>query len=147
METHDTHSLDETIALGRQFADRLAAGDRVGLTGQLGAGKTQFVRGVALGLGLDDGRMVHSPTFVIAQEYPGRVPIYHLDAYRLTDPVAELLDLGISEMLADGVVLLEWADRAGDLLGAGAWRVEIEIIGPTDRRFVLARTDRLSRDG
>jgi len=140
METHDTHNLDETIALGRRFAQRLSAGDCVGLTGQLGAGKTQFVRGVALGLGVDDGRMVHSPTFVIAQEYPGRVPIYHLDAYRLADPVAELVDLGLAEMLADGVVLLEWSDRAEDLLGANAWRVAIEITGPTDRRLVFSRT-------
>ena len=139
METHDTHSLDETIALGRLFADRLAAGDCVGLTGQLGAGKTQFVRGVALGLGLDDGRRVHSPTFVIAQEYPGRLPVYHLDAYRLTNPVAELLDLGLTEMLADGVVLLEWSDRAGDLQPVGAWRVEIRVTGETDRVFVVSR--------
>ncbi len=141
MEDHTTttHSLDETIALGRRFAANLDAGDCVALAGPLGAGKTQFARGVAVGLGLDDGRMVRSPTFVLMQEYPARVPVYHLDAYRLTDPAAELLDLGFEEMLADGVVLLEWAERAASLLPAGTWYVDIEIIGPTDRRFRIHR--------
>ncbi|NLF33230.1 MAG: tRNA (adenosine(37)-N6)-threonylcarbamoyltransferase complex ATPase subunit type 1 TsaE [Planctomycetes bacterium] len=134
-----THSLDETIALGRRFAARLGVGDCVALDGPLGAGKTQFARGVALGLGLDDGRMVRSPTFVLMQEYPARVPIYHLDAYRLGDPQAELIDLGFEEMLADGVVLLEWAERAPSLLPEGTWHVTIEITGPTDRRFTIRR--------
>ena len=139
MEIHETHNLEETIALGRRFGERLGAGDCVGLMGQLGAGKTQFARGVALGLGLDDGRMVRSPTFVLMQEYPARVPVYHLDAYRLTDPQAELVDLGFEEMLTDGVVLLEWAERAQSLLPANAWQVTIEITGPTDRRFSIRR--------
>ncbi len=109
------------------------------LVGPLGAGKTQFVRGVALGMGLDDGRMVHSPTFVLMQEYPCRVPVYHLDAYRLNSPEAELLDLGIEEMLAEGVVLLEWADRAPHLLPHRTWHVSMEITGPTDRQIVLSK--------
>jgi len=139
MEAYTTHSLDETVALGRAFAERLAVGDCVALEGQLGAGKTQFARGVALGLGLDDGRMVRSPTFVLMQEYPGRVPIYHLDAYRLTDAATELADLGFEEMLADGVVLLEWAERAESLLPAATWRIRIEIDGETDRSFSFSR--------
>lgn len=141
METHDTHSLDETIALGERLGHRLEAGDIVALHGQLGAGKTQFARGIALGLGLDDGRMVRSPTFVLMQEYPARIPVFHLDAYRLDDARAELLDLGFEEMLADGVVLLEWAERAADLVPVSAWHVRIEILGETDRRF------RIWRDG
>jgi len=141
METHETHSLDETVALGRTFAERLDIGDCVALEGQLGAGKTQFARGVALGLGLDDGRMVRSPTFVLMQEYPARVPVYHLDAYRLADPEAELLDLGLEEMLADGVVLLEWAERAESLLPPTAWRIRIDIDGETHRSFTMSRLD------
>ena len=135
METYETHSPDETVALGRRFADRLAIGDCVALIGQLGTGKTQFARGVALGLGLDDGRMVRSPTFVLMQEYPARMPVYHLDTYRLIDPAAELIDLGFEEMLAGGVVLLEWAERAEALLPERTWRVTIETTGETDRRF------------
>ena len=140
-ETFQTHSLEETIQAGRRFARRLGAGHFVALVGPLGAGKTQFVRGVALGMGLHDGRMVHSPTFVLVQEYPGRVPVYHLDAYRLTAPAAELVDLGLEEMLADGVVLLEWADRAAELLPPDAWHVTIEITGETDRRITIRRID------
>jgi tRNA threonylcarbamoyladenosine biosynthesis protein TsaE len=141
MENHTTHSLDETVTLGSAFAERLDTGDCVALEGQLGAGKTQFARGVALGLGLDDGRMVRSPTFVLMQEYPARVPVYHLDAYRLAAPEAELLDLGLEEMLADGVVLLEWAERAESLLPPNAWRVRIGITGETDRSFTISRLD------
>ncbi len=137
METHETHSLEETITLGQHFAERLHKGDCVALIGQLGAGKTQFARGVALGLGLDDGRMVRSPTFVLMQEYPGRVPVFHLDSYRLSDAAVELVDLGFEEMLADGVVLLEWADRAEELLPADTWRVTIKTIGEADRTFAI----------
>ncbi len=139
LETIQTHSLEETIAAGRRFAQRLQTGDCVALMGPLGAGKTQFVRGVALGMGLDDGRMVHSPTFVLMQEYPCRVPVYHLDLYRLKEPVAELEDLGFEEFLTDGVVLLEWADRASGLVPQDSWRVSIQITGPTDREITIRR--------
>ena len=139
METYETDNLEQTIALGRRFAERLSTGDCVALVGPLGAGKTQFARGVALGLGLSDGRMVSSPTFVLMQEYPARVPVYHLDAYRLNDPPTELLDLGLEEMLDGGVVLLEWADRAIPVLPPGAWQVEIAIAGPERRQFRIAR--------
>ncbi len=138
-ETHETHSLDETVALGRRFAERLGVGDCVALDGPLGAGKTQFARGVALGLGLADGRLVTSPTFVLVNEYPADVPVYHLDAYRLGAPEAELVDLGFEEMLATGVVLLEWAERAEGLLPPGSWHVAIAIAGDTDRRFAVTR--------
>ncbi|NQU77024.1 MAG: tRNA (adenosine(37)-N6)-threonylcarbamoyltransferase complex ATPase subunit type 1 TsaE [Planctomycetes bacterium] len=140
MERHETHNPDQTVALGRQFAQRLSVGDCVALEGQLGAGKTQFVRGVALGLGLDDGRMVCSPTFVLVREYAARVPVYHLDVYRLSDAETELADLGFDEMLADGVVLLEWAERVRPLLPKGAWRVNIEITGQIDRVFSISRS-------
>lgn len=139
METHATANLDETVELGRAFASRLDVGACVALEGQLGAGKTQFARGVALGLGLDDGRMVRSPTFVLMQEYPAGVPVYHLDAYRLTDAAAELVDMGFEEMLADGVVLIEWAERAAPLLPPGTWKVAITITGETQRSIAISR--------
>lgn len=113
------------------------------LHGQLGAGKTQFARGIALGLGLADGRMVTSPTFVLMQEYPARLPVYHLDAYRLALPETELAEMGFDEMLENGVVLLEWAERAAGLLPAGTWDVRIEVAGAADRRFRVSRVSRL----
>jgi len=145
MEQFETHSVEETLALGQRFAGRLALGDCVALEGQLGSGKTVFARGVALGLGLADGRMVRSPTFVLMQEYPARLPVAHLDAYRLADPEAELLDLGFEEMLATSVVLLEWGERAKGLLPPGTWHVAIRITGRTGRSFGISRSPSVTR--
>lgn len=144
-ETHETRSPDETLALGRRFAERLARGDCVALSGPLGAGKTLLVRGVAAGLGLADERLVSSPTFVIVREYPARLPVYHVDLYRLTDAAGELAELGLDEMLADGVVLVEWADRAPEALPARRWEVGITLTGPEARRLSIRAPDGRSR--
>src|SRR5438445_4240567 len=100
-----------TEALGRRFAKALFPGAVVALVGQLGAGKTHLVRAIAEGLGVADGRAVTSPTFVLIQEYEGRLPVYHFDVYRLAG-AAPFADLGAHEYLeGDGVCLVEWADR------------------------------------
>jgi tRNA threonylcarbamoyladenosine biosynthesis protein TsaE len=107
---HITQSESETAAVGRELAATLAAGDVVLLFGDLGAGKTAFVRGMAEGLGAarDD---VSSPTFTLIQEYRGgRLPLVHVDLYRLNDP-REVDDLGLDEIAADAVMAIEWADR------------------------------------
>ena len=105
-----THSESETGAAGREFAAALHAGAVVLLSGDLGAGKTAFVRGMAEGLGIDPGD-VTSPTFTLVQEYRGgRLPLYHVDLYRLKP--TEVDDLGLDEMtLAGGVTAIEWPDR------------------------------------
>ena len=125
----------------RDSAERLAPGDCLALTGPLGAGKTALVRGIAAGLGVADDRMVSSPTYVLVQEYPGRVPIYHIDLYRMVHPAEELADLGLDEMLADGVVLMEWADRAAGALPRPRWEIGIELVGARGRRFALRRVE------
>ncbi|MGB2821052.1 MAG: tRNA (adenosine(37)-N6)-threonylcarbamoyltransferase complex ATPase subunit type 1 TsaE [Phycisphaerae bacterium] len=130
-----------TRALGRRLAKRLARGDCVALIGPLGAGKTVLVRGIAEGLGVGDDRLVSSPTYVLVHEYPADVPLYHVDLYRMVDPAAELADLGLDEMLADGVVVIEWADRAGGALPRRRWEIEIEIIGERGRRFGVRRLE------
>jgi tRNA threonylcarbamoyladenosine biosynthesis protein TsaE len=140
-EAHTTRSPAATAALGRRLAERLGAGACLALTGPLGAGKTALVRGIAAGLGVADGRMVSSPTYVLVQEYPGRVPIYHIDLYRMVHPAEELADLGLGEMLADGVVLIEWADRAAGALPRPRWEISIELVGPRGRRFTLRRVE------
>jgi tRNA threonylcarbamoyladenosine biosynthesis protein TsaE len=107
-----TTSEEETSAAGEQLAARLGPGDVVLLYGQLGAGKTAFVRGLARGLGAPDTE-VSSPTFTIIQEYAGRVPLYHVDLYRLEPK--EVDDLGLEELVSgDGVVAIEWAERWRD---------------------------------
>jgi len=140
-ETFTTSSPSATAELGREIARRLRTGDCVALTGNLGAGKTALVRGIAAGLGLADGRMVSSPTYVLVQEYPADVPVYHLDLYRMTSPQAELGELGLEEMLADGVVLIEWAERADAALPTPRWEIEIAITSRRGRRFTLRRVE------
>ncbi len=138
MEVTETHSLEETYAFGRQFAQRLAAGDCVALVGPLGAGKTALVRGIAQGLGLGDDRMVSSPTFVLVQEYPAKLKVFHIDLYRMGQPELELADLGIDEMLTEGVVIIEWADRAPEGLPRQRWEIQIEATGAKDRKFMVS---------
>jgi tRNA threonylcarbamoyladenosine biosynthesis protein TsaE len=119
-----TQSEDDTAAAGRALASRLSAGSAVLLYGDLGAGKTVFVRGLAEGLGIP-GDEVSSPTFTLMQEYRGgRLPLFHVDLYRVNDP-REVDELGLDEITADGVVAIEWADRMRDL-PEGAVVVRIE---------------------
>ncbi len=120
----------QTVALGRALGARLAGGEVVELCGPLGAGKTQFAKGLALGLGVDPGEPVVSPTFVLVREYPGRVTFYHCDAYRLGS-LEELVELGLEEVLAGGgaVVAIEWADRFPRVLDAPTVRVELAYAG------------------
>ena len=138
-ETHTTRSVAATLALGEALGARLRVGDLVALEGELGAGKTVLVRGIARGLGVADGRLVSSPTYVLVQEYAGRMPIYHVDLYRLADVPGELAGLGIDEMLQRGCVLVEWADRAGDALPRPALRVRMESARRGGRRITVER--------
>lgn len=110
MNTITTHSEAETAAAGRNLAKTLASGSVILLSGDLGAGKTAFVRGLAGGLGVDPAE-VSSPTFTLIQEYAGgRLPLYHVDLYRLTP--AEVDDLGLDDLLIEGgVTAIEWSDR------------------------------------
>jgi tRNA threonylcarbamoyladenosine biosynthesis protein TsaE len=129
--------LEGTMALGLRLGSLLFPGAVIGLVGPLGAGKTHFVRAVALGLEIRDSRAVSSPTFVLIQEYPARLPIYHFDAYRLKS-AAEFADLGIDEYFAaGGVCLIEWSDRVAECLPHERLDIEIEVTGPDARVFRL----------
>src|SRR3569832_1670457 len=111
MAMHISKSSEETVALGRALAERLQPGAIIGLKGDLGAGKTQFVRGVVSGLGAKD--RVHSPTFALINEYlSGRVPVYHIDLYRLETADA-ILSAGLDDFFQQrqGVTLIEWFER------------------------------------
>jgi tRNA threonylcarbamoyladenosine biosynthesis protein TsaE len=133
--TLDVPDLTGTEALGRRLGPLLFPGAVIALIGQLGAGKTHFTRAVAEGLQVRNPAAVNSPTFVLIQEYPARLPIYHFDAYRLTS-AREFADLGTDEYFhGDGVCLIEWADRFPEALPAERLEVCIQILDPGRRRF------------
>lgn len=128
-------NLAATEALGRRLGALLFPNAVVALIGPLGAGKTHLVRAIAEGLGIANPLAVTSPTFVLIQEYPARLPIYHFDAYRLPGS-REFLDLGVHEYYeAGGVCLIEWADRVIDALPDEYLRIEIEPLAENRRRF------------
>jgi tRNA threonylcarbamoyladenosine biosynthesis protein TsaE len=130
-------NLDSTVALGRRLGERLFPGAVIALIGRLGAGKTHFVRAVAEGLEVEDSQMVTSPTFVLIQEYKGRLPIYHFDAYRLRGE-AEFMELGAHEYFAsDGVCLIEWADRVEKCLPRDYLRITFSVTGETSRTATI----------
>jgi tRNA threonylcarbamoyladenosine biosynthesis protein TsaE len=133
-----SNAVEDTHALGRRLGERLEPGTVVLLYGDLGVGKTAFVRGLAEGLGADPDE-VSSPTFTIVQEYRGRLPLYHADLYRLqAGPETE--DLGLEELVAAGGVLaIEWAERFG-AEGAGTLSVRIEDLGEDRRRITIGPT-------
>jgi tRNA threonylcarbamoyladenosine biosynthesis protein TsaE len=139
MATFISHSPAETELLGEKLGRAAQSGFVFALSGELGAGKTQFVKGLARGLGVS--ARVHSPTFTLVNEYGGgRLKLFHLDLYRLETP-EQILSAGIEEFLQpDGVSVIEWAER----LEVGSWemevwkikKIQIEIAGETERKII-----------
>ena len=125
---------EDTERLGAGLASALEPGIVVALVGNLGAGKTRLTQAVATALGVER-EAVNSPTFVLIQEYDGRLPIYHFDTYRLRD-TDEFLELGADELMAaGGVCVIEWADRVAEVLPRDVLRIEIAIVSPGEREF------------
>ncbi len=127
----------------RSLAARLAVvarpGDLLCLVGDLGAGKTQFAKGFAVGLGIDG--VVSSPTFVLMTEYEGRLPMFHLDLYRIEDAADALAGGLLDERQLEGVVLVEWAERLGRALPASRLDVVMDGTGDEPRRIVIRSGD------
>lgn len=133
-----SESEKETLALARRLGRALRPGTVAALTGEIGSGKTVFIKGLARGLGVKNSGEVKSPTFVLLHLYEGRVPIQHFDLYRL-EKGSELDTIGFDEFLANpaAVSLVEWADRAPRRIPPGALWVRLEVTGPTSRRITL----------
>lgn len=131
-----TTSVDDTRALAAEIASLSAPGDLVVLAGDLGTGKTAFAQGFARGLGVDEP--VTSPAFILVRTYDGRLPLVHLDVYRL-ETMQEIVDLGIAELLDDGgVTLIEWGDAVAPALPADFLEVRLETAdGPDDRLLTI----------
>lgn len=136
--TFTTDSPATTRAFARRLGALLGAGDVVCLIGDLGAGKTTWTQGLALGLGLPPEEPVNSPTFtLLAEHWGGRVPLYHFDVYRLPDS-SGLYELAFDEYLdAGGVVVIEWADRIADALPPDRLEIRLSAQGENERQIAL----------
>jgi len=136
-----THSAKETISFGKKFARNLKNGAVLALVGELGAGKTQFVKGLAQGLGLR--KNITSPTFVLLKNYPLPITRYplrnliHIDCYRLSHP-EELIDLGLKELLADksNLIVIEWADKIKTILPRGTKWLKFKVGRKPNERII-----------
>jgi tRNA threonylcarbamoyladenosine biosynthesis protein TsaE len=133
-----TKSVDDTRALAAEIAGLATAGDLLILAGDLGTGKTAFAQGFAAGLGVEEP--VTSPAFILVRTYEGRLPMIHLDVYRL-DTMQELTDLGISELLDEGgVTLVEWGDAVAQALPSDFLEIRLEAEGAPDDRLLTIRS-------
>ena len=140
-----SHSHEETLSLGRSVGSSLVSGDIILLFGDLGAGKTLLTQGICNGLGLDNNTYIHSPTFTLINEYLGRLPIYHIDLYRI-DNHEEVYSLGLEEILFNrGVTIIEWAEKlrlsknSNNLILNIKERIEvyIKITNDSEREFTF----------
>lgn len=131
----ETYSSEDTIALGVKIAELLKPGNIIALYGELGSGKTTLVRGIARGLGVGKEIEITSPTFVLMNVYPGRIPIYHFDLYRLSG-AADLYELGFEDYFyTGGLSVIEWAEKAEILIPPDAIRLNLSTIGDNRRRI------------
>ncbi len=134
-----SNSVQETIQLGKDFAKELSPGDIVCLDGDLGAGKTHFVKGIASFFGVNEEK-VSSPTFTLINEYQGSVPIFHFDCYRLENE-QEALEIGTEDYFyGEGISIVEWPQKIGNLIPPEAVWLTIKHIGDSKREITKQKT-------
>lgn len=133
-----SHSPEETISIAREFSKKIKPGTVIALTGNLGSGKTTFIKGLAMGFGLEDAGAITSPTFALMHIYPSNPQVYHFDLYRL-DTVKDVQDIGFEEFINEPntVTCVEWAEKAGELMPKDTVRISFEVTGDTERRISL----------
>jgi len=132
-----TKSASETIRIGRSMGSRLLPGDVVALVGELGAGKTQFIKGLAAGVGIGNPTYISSPSFTLINEYPGRVPFYHIDLFRL-EREKEAQELGLEDYFqGEGIAAIEWADKIPSLLPKEMLLIHIAYTGKNTRSLKI----------
>jgi tRNA threonylcarbamoyladenosine biosynthesis protein TsaE len=128
-----------TLALGKKIGENLKSGSIIALTGELGCGKTLLTRGICDGLGVPL-RQVNSPTYVLVNEYKGRLPVFHMDLYRL-EGIDDGFEIGIMDYFSratDGVMVIEWAEKMSSLLPSGVLRIEFDIMSIRKRRIMFS---------
>ncbi len=136
---------EDTMDIGRIIGKNLVGGDVVALVGELGAGKTCLTQGIAKGLGISDNYYITSPTFTLINEYPGKIPLYHMDVYRLSGSI-ELEDMGCKEYFyGTGVVVIEWAEKVLDLLPEETFIISLDHVDSSERKINVSCKSGLSR--
>lgn len=136
MEKHRSKSVEETLDIAEKYSKTVQPGDVICLKGDLGAGKTHFVKGFVRGFGISE-TVVSSPTFTIINEYEGERPVYHFDCYRLEHP-EEALEIGAEEYFyGDGVCIVEWPERILGILPTEVKKVTIETISKNEREIIF----------
>jgi tRNA threonylcarbamoyladenosine biosynthesis protein TsaE len=136
-----SHSPSATLSLGKKIGEGLMMGSVITLTGELGCGKTLLARGICAGLGVP-ARQVNSPTFVLVNEYRGRLPVLHLDMYQI-GTASDAVEFGMLDYLArarSGVMIIEWAEKITAVLPADCLNIQFEIISARQRRLELTAT-------
>ena len=137
-QSFSSTSVADTLSIAADFARELKASDVVCLYGDLGAGKTHFVKGIARYLGLPE-EQVQSPTFSLIHEYGGNPPLYHFDMYRL-ESLEQALEIGVEDYLYDaGICVVEWPERIESLLPSSYWMVQIKQLSPNARSIRIGR--------
>jgi tRNA threonylcarbamoyladenosine biosynthesis protein TsaE len=132
-----TNSVTETMLIGERLARTLKPGDMIALSGDLGSGKTTFTKGIGKGLGVKNSKRINSPTFVLIKEYNGKIPLYHLDLYRLDD-LKEIENLAIEEYIyGSGVTVIEWAEKMKNLLPRKYISVRFKVKGDSKREVLV----------
>ncbi len=131
-----SRSADETISIAREFSKKIKPGTVIALSGDLGSGKTTFIKGLAAGFGLKDSGKITSPTFALMHIYPSKPQVYHFDLYRL-ESIKEIEDMGFEEFISDPAVVtcVEWAEKAGELIPKNAVRIDFEVIDANSRKI------------
>jgi tRNA threonylcarbamoyladenosine biosynthesis protein TsaE len=133
-----TKSASETIRIGKSIGSRLLPGDVVALTGELGAGKTQLIKGLAAGVGVGNPTYVSSPSFKLINEYPGKITFYHIDLFRLRGE-KEAEELGLDDYFQSrGITAIEWADKIPSLLPEEILRIDIRYTGENSRNLEIS---------
>ncbi len=133
-----SNSPGETLEIGRVIGEHLTGGQVVALTGELGAGKTCLTQGIARGLGIPEREYITSPTFTLINEYHGRIPLYHMDVYRLSGS-CDMEDMGYTEYFyGKGAVVIEWAEKVADILPAGVVMINLEYGDETTRKLKIS---------
>ncbi len=135
-----SRSEEETREIGRAFGKTLSVGDVVSIDGELGAGKTQLIKGIAEARGVDPDSSVFSPTYSIANVYEGDLPIYHVDLYRLKNNWDDIAGAGVLDLIGgEGITLIEWGDRAKNYLPNGTVKINIIVLGGGERLIEISR--------